>query len=108
MAWLHVAVWFLAAVSAYIVLDVLDGQVGQERRGTMARERLGAGRPLTLGFSSASLVAWGACLPMGAAACLLLGAGLGGAVYALLPILGMDAQPAWVRPSSRDRARRRS
>ena len=110
MVWLHIAVWFLAAVSAYAALDVLGGTASPiQAHGKDPRGR-GLLQPLTLGLGSAALVILGACLPMGATACLLLGSGLGGATYALLPILGLDAQPSWVRrgPDAGSRLGRRS
>ncbi len=109
MVWLHLAVWLLAAVSAYAALDVLDGQYGVTSGDGRPLGPRGASRPLLFGVGSAGLVILGVCLPMGATACLLLGTGLGVAAYALFPVMGLDARPVWVRrvqrPGSRPRRR---
>jgi hypothetical protein len=106
MVWLYIAVWLLAAGSSYAALDVLAGErevlTGRSKRGGSGEAR----RALWFGVAAALLVLAGASVPVGAASCLLLGTGLGAATYGLLPILGLEEQPAWVRAGNRKAPRR--
>ena len=97
MLWLYVLVWLLSAVSTYAGLDVLEAEFASRSGPAERFPGGGAARPVIFAFASVALVALGAWLPMGATSCLLLGAGLGGAAYGLVPVMGLESQPAWVR-----------
>ena len=105
MLWLYVLVWFLSAVSIYAGLDVLECELS-EMTGSSARlPGDGARRPVAYGCAVTLLVGLGVWLPLGATSCVLLGVGLGMAAYVLVPVMGLDAQPAWVRREPQRSAR---